>query len=288
MIKKIKKNYKKMDYIILISKNKTDDNSDKKPLTPSGIVSFIFAFIVVQLYFISPIYFIFKYNRRYIEKKHIPFLQIFLNLLNCSTYVVIAIKGDGDFQNLITNSIGVVICLIVVLQLWLSMSKKKNNQYIFNFVFIFNIIFQIYYFFFKYCPKSGKYITIIINIFMYLSLNIGTYYAFRENKPDRIPILSAILGLLSSIGWTLYSVCLKNNDENDKIDKITFFSNFFSMLVLISTIVCYIYLIKFESPIKNNTINVENENEKDIKNDQEKSTKLENRFEDEENQNNDD
>ena len=270
---------------ITFNLGKDDSNKDKK-LKTSSTIAFIFAFIVVELYFISPIYFIFKYNRRYIEKKHIPFIQIFLNLLNCSTYVVIAIKGDGDFQNLITNLIGVFLCLVVVIQLWISMSKKKNNQYIFNFVFIFNIIFQIYYFIFKFCEEATKFITIIINILMYSSLNIGTYYAFKENKVDRIPILSAVLGLLSSIGWTIYSYSL-----GEGVDDITFFSNFFSILVLVLTITFYIYLVIFQSPIKKETINLENENEKDIKNDmekdEEKAIKLENRFDDEENQNDD-
>ena len=238
-----------------------DDDDDDRPLTTSSLIAFIFAFIVVELYFISPIYFIFKYNKKYIEKKHIPFLQIFLNLLNCSTYVVIAVKGTGDFQNLVTNGIGVTLCLIVVLQLWLSLSKKKNTNpnYIFNFFFIFNIIFQIYYFIFKYAEDATKYITIVINICMYLSLNIGTYYAFKENKPDRIPILSAVLGLLSSIGWTTYAACL-----DGKPDNITLFSNIFSAVVLISTIASYMYLVKVHKP--ENIIKETDTNEKDINN----------------------
>ena len=273
---------------IIFNQNGTDnaEDNDDKSLKASSLVAFIFAFIVVELYFISHLYFIFKYNRRYIEKKHIPFLQIFLNLLNCSTYVIIAIKGKGDFQNLITNSIGVALCLIVVIQLWISMSKKKKNQYFFKFFFIFNIIFQIYYFIFRSCgEKTTGHITIIINISMYLSLNIGTYYAFKENKPDRIPILSAVLGLLSSIGWTVYSACLEDDDL------ITLISNMLSIIVLVFTIVCYIFLIKFQSPIKKEIINIEKENEKDIKNDlnndEDQATKLENRVGDEENQNND-
>ena len=275
---------------IIFNENESDkekDNDDKS-LKASSIVAFIFAFIVVELYFISPIYFIFKYNRRYIEKKHIPFLQIFLNLLNCTTYVVIAIKGNGDFQNLITNSIGVALCLIVVIQLWVSLSKKKNNQYIFNLVFVFNIIFQIYYFIFRFKEEAADYITIIINITMYLSLNIGVYYGFKENKADRIPILSAVLGLLSSIGWTVYSACLGEGVD----DNITFYSNMLSIIVLVFIIISYIYLLKFKSPIKIETISIKKENEKDIKNDikndEGQATKLVYRGEDEENQNNDD
>lgn len=272
-----------MENIIFKLTNKTDgDNTkDEKDLNPKSLISFIFAFIIVELYFISPTYFIFKYNKKYIEKKHIPFLQIFLNLLNCSTYVVIALTGNGDFQNLITNLIGVIICLLVILHLWLSLPNKKNSNYLFNFFFVFNIIFQIYYFIFKYKKSITDYITIIINISMYLSLNIGTYYAFKENKADRIPILSAVLGLLSSIGWTLYAAFL---GEDQGKDFITLFSNIFSFLVLIFTIFCYIYLAIFKSHIKNN-INIldsdtkNNEVEGQLKD--EKNNELENQNEDE-------
>lgn len=239
---------------------------DNNPhLNTKSLISFIFAFIIVELYFISPTYFIFKYNKKYIEKKHIPFVQIFLNLLNCSTYVVIAITANGDSQNLITNLIGVGICLLVVLHLYLSLPKTKNSNYLFNFFFIFNIIFQIYYLIFKYYKDITDYITIIINICMYSSLNIGTYYAFKENKVDRIPILSAVLGLLSSIGWTLYATFL---GKEQKID-ITFFSNLLSFLVLILTIACYIYLSfkKDNNILDTKTKNNEDTNQlKDTKN----------------------
>ena len=100
-----------MDEYFFNEQNETKGDDNTKPLTTSSLIAFIFSFILVQLYFISPIYFIYKYNQKYIERKHIPFVQIFFNLLNCSTYVVIAIIGTGDFQNLVTNLIGFILCL---------------------------------------------------------------------------------------------------------------------------------------------------------------------------------
>ena len=238
-------------------KNSNDDGeeSKEKSLNTSSLIAFIFAFIIVELYFISPMYFIFKYNRRFIQKKHIPFLQILLNLLNCSTYVVIALIGTGDFQNLITNIIGIILCLIVIIQLYISLYNRKSSKNILlHFYLIFNTIFQIYYFLYKFLPNSFRYITIIINISMYLSLNIGTYYAFKENRPDRIPILSAVLGLLSSIGWSVYSLCLEED-----LDTITLNSNIASFLVIIFTIICYIYLVKCKESVKKEN-NMKNDN----------------------------
>ena len=169
--------------------------------------------------------------------------------------MVIALTGPGDFQNLITNIIGTILCLIVIIQLYISLSNHKSSKNILlYFYLIFNTIFQIYYFLYKYLPDSYEFLTIIINISMYLSLNIGTYYAFKENKPDRIPILSAVLGLLSSIGWTVYSACLEK-----EFDTITLYSNISSFLVIIFTIICYIYLVKCQKPVKKE-INMKNDN----------------------------
>ena len=263
--------------------DQNNHDSSEKVLSSESLVAFIFAFITVQLYFISPIYFIFKYNKRYIQKKHIPFLQILFNLLDCTAYVVIYITGKGgDFQNVITNSIGLVLCLIVILQLYFALSKTKDSKNnLFHFIFIFNIIFQIYYFFFKYISDSSKYLTIIINICMYLSLNTGTYYAFKEGKPDRIPILSAVLGLITSICWTAYS---KFIDKEEKSDTITFYSNIISFSVIIFTIVCYIYLI-CKKPKKNEVIQV---NENDINNNKDIDNNESNQLKEKTDDNNDD
>ena len=89
---------------------------------------------------------------------------------------------------------------------------------------------------------------------MYLSLNIGVYYAFKEKKADRIPLLSAILGLLSSIGWTTYStIAIEADEKNDEKKKekdksdsdfITQLSNAISIIVLVIPIISYIYIAK--------------------------------------------
>jgi hypothetical protein len=254
---------------------------EEKDLSPGGLVAFIFSFIVVELYFVSPIYFIIKYNNKYIKKKHLPIIQIFANLLNCATYVIIAIKGTGDFQNFLTNIIGVILCIIVVLELWLSLYKRKSSNYLLPFFLISNIIFQIYYYIFK-INKDGEknknelifqILPIIINICMYLSLNIGVYFGFKEKRADRIPLLSAILGLLSSIGWTIYSSfdnneIVDNNNNNEdgknKSDIITRISNGISIIILIVPIVSYIYLSKKYQMNQNmdNTVTEDSEKKK--------------------------
>ena len=251
---------------------------EEKNLSPGGLVAFIFSFILVELYFVSPIYFIIKYNNKYIKKKHLPIIQIFANLLNCATYVIIAIKGTGDFQNFLTNIIGVILCIIVVLELWLSLYKRKSSNYLLPFFLISNIIFQIYYYIFKINKGEEKnknelifqILPIIINICMYLSLNIGVYFGFKEKRADRIPLLSAILGLLSSIGWTIYSSFERNEevdnneDGENKSDIITRISNGISIIILIVPIVSYIYLSKKYQMNQNmdNTVTEDSEKKK--------------------------
>lgn len=243
------------------------------------MIAFIFSFIVVELYFVSPIYFIIKYNNKYIKKKHLPIIQIFINLLNCSTYVIIALKGTGDFQNFLTNIIGVILCLIVILELWLSLSKNKSSNYLLPTFLISNCIFQLYYYIFKIHSKGKnkekekeendlifQILPIIINISMYSSLNIGVYYAFKEKKADRIPLLSAILGLLSSIGWTTYSLFDEDKEEENKKNKadiITLISNALSIIVLVIPIASYLYLsTKYKLNQSVNTVIEENSEKK--------------------------
>ena len=249
-----------------------DTNDKEKMLKPISLTAFIFAFILVQLYFISPAYFIFKYKRKYLELKHIPFIQMFLNQINCLTYVVIAVFDQGDFQNLLTNIIGSILCFIVIIYLGISLPKNNESKnYIFIYFFILNIIFQIYYIIYQKIEGIYGSLTIVINVLMYLSMNIGTYYAFKENKPDRIPILSASLGLFSSIGWTVYSATLE-----EKKDLITLISNILSFIVLIIPIACYFFLLFCH---KSQTEIINQNNDKDINkeenNNDEESTKLE-------------
>ena len=120
---------------------------------------------------------------------------------------------------------------------------------------------------------------------MYSSLNIGVYYAFKEKRADRIPLLSAILGLLSSIGWSLYSVAVQYDEDKQDIEEetesniITMLSNTISIIVLIIPIVSYIYLAK---KYPNNTIS----NNLTEENPEKNKIKLENKDEEEDGEDN--
>ena len=228
----------------ILAEEKEIGGIKSKNLNNYSLTSFIFAFIVVEIYFISPVYFIYKYKKSYMKFKHIPFFQIFFNFFNCSNWVAIALQGEGDFQNFITNIIGVCINLIVIQRFYSSISHKKSHYYKLPIFIIINLVFQFEYILYKFNNEYfSKIVTVVVNVCMYSSINIGVYYGFKEKRADRIPLLSAILGFLSTIGWIFYSIFL--NDNYDVTEDITtFLSNVLSILSLITPIICYIYLTK--------------------------------------------
>lgn len=212
---------------------------------------FILSFIVVESYFISPAYFIYKFEHNYIKINEVPFLQIFFNTLNCAIYVSAAISESGDFQNLLTNSVGLVICLFILLRLWLVLFKNNKTPGFFIYLLIIiNIIFQISYLIYRLDDDEGKltqYFATVINICMYLVLNQNDISAYKEKRADKIPILSCILGLISSIGWFLYAYANQEKQEEEKeetqqSDVITFYANLFSFIILIFPITEYFIL----------------------------------------------
>lgn len=250
---------------------------EDKKIDVSTLICFIFAFISVALYFFSPFYFIYKYEHKYLDLKSIPFLQIFFNALNCTVYVVAALSNTGDFQNLLTNITCLLICIFILLKLFIVINKgNESSTYFIYLLIIFNIIFQIGYYIYRSDDDEGyltQYSAIIINILMYLSLNQNDISAFKEKRPDKIPILSCCLGLLSSLGWLFYAML--SSDENsyeEQSEDITFYANLFSFFTLITPIVEYLFLfIKYKDEINrysiNNANSVNSPNNKDMNKD---------------------
>ena len=218
-------------------------------LTEPSLAAFLFGFIFVELYFASPLYFIFKFNKKYIEFRHLPIIQMFINCLNCFCYVLLALYGIGDFQNLLTNTIGTLICLYCIFKLWQSLLPIKKAIYVLYLFTLFNVIFQIYYAIIRYNNDANTTISIINNIAMYLSLNIGTYYGFKENRHDVIPILSTVLGLIASTGWVVYSKLYSKPDDDG--NDVTTYSNIVSFTCLIIPLLSYIFLAKCRKGSKN-------------------------------------
>ena len=220
---------------------------EKQDLEIEAFIFFIFAFVFVTLYFLSPLYFIYKYEHKQIDLKSLPFLQVFFNALNCTIYVAAALSETGDFQNLLTNLISLLVCVFVLLKLWIVIAKgNEASTYFIYLLIIYNIIFQIGYYIYRSDDEEGylsQYSAIVGNILMYLSLNQNDISAFKEKRPDKIPILSCCLGLLTSLGWLFFAMYSKEDIDDDQSYEITFFSNLFSFFMLITPIVEYLFLI---------------------------------------------
>ena len=223
------------------------EGEEDNKITIGVFIALLISFIFQELYYLSPLYFIFKYNTKRIEMKNIPFFQICFNTLTCVCILLEAIKGIGDFQNFITNIIGLFFSLIVIYQLWLSLTKEKASEYLLYLFAIFNIIFQIFYYVLKSHEENGKedlLITILNqlpNVAMYLFCNQNDYFAYKEKKSEKIPILSCVLGLICTITWIIYHI-FKNKGV------FTFYNiiaNALGAFCLVIAIVEYIF-IKFK------------------------------------------
>lgn len=213
-------------------------------LRPLDFISFILAFLGVEFYYISPLYFIKKYEHKLIELQEVPFIQLFCIILNCSAYMIFGIKGRGDFQNLLTNSIGLLLGLLVLFRLWYIIQKNKGSEYYFYLFLILNIIFQIFYFIYRSenAEQLSEFVAKIMNVTMYLVINQNDFFAWNQKRADKIPILSACLGLVASFFWFLFAYFTSPNQRESNSSQVTKFSNGVSIFVLIIPIGEYLYL----------------------------------------------
>lgn len=212
---------------------------DEEIVRGDAAIFFIFAFIFYLFYMLTPFYFVKKYDNKLIEIKEVPFVQIFFNILNCCFYIIIAIKGTGTLQNLLTNIIGLCASFSVLIYLWLILKKDKGIDLFYLFLII-NAIFQISYFVYRVenLTNFTSDMAIIINILMYLSINQNDIYAIKEKRADLIPVLSSTFGLLTSFCWYFFGYLAE--------DRTTWISNIISIVCnAIPTIEYFILLFLF-------------------------------------------
>lgn len=234
-----------------------DNNSGN--LNVKSAITLAISFILVEGYFFSPIYFIYKFKNKIISLYELPFAQVFINLLNCLIYTIISLQTiidknqSIDIQKIVTNGIGTIICLIVLLSLYITYTKFSNkNLFLYMFTTV-NIIFEIIFYALAFYEKSGTknedekekqnnplmIVTMVTNSLMYASINIHLYFAIKQKRYDKIPILSSVLGLLASIGWFCYALIRwKEGDD----DAQTMIGNAVGIIVLVPPIVTYIFL----------------------------------------------
>lgn len=217
----------------------------KGTLDLKSAITLAISFVLVEGYFISPIYFIYKFKNKIISLYELPFAQVFINLLNCLIYTIISLQTiidknqSIDIQKLITNGIGTIICLIVLLSLYITYTKFSNkNLFLYMFTTV-NIIFEIIFYFLAFYEKPLMIVTMVTNSLMYASINIHVYFAIKQKRYDKIPILSSVLGILASIGWFCYALIRwKEGDD----DAQTMIGNAVGIIVLVPPIVTYIFL----------------------------------------------
>lgn len=169
----------------------------------------IFAILGVtfnEIYFASPCIFIYRHYKEKLELKYLPTIQVLINLLNCSQWIISGIHGNEeeiDYQKIICNSIGAIISAILIVFLWSFYSRKNHKEYLIYLFMIFNVAFQIFYicFYFtrdKQLPELTITLSIIFNIAMYSSPLIQVYFAWKTKTKELIPIFNVCFGFLAS------------------------------------------------------------------------------------------
>ena len=235
-------------------------SEQERSLSLPQSITLALAFISVELYFISPLYFIYKFNKNKITVGQVTVFQIFMNFINCLMYNISASIGYGNEQNLFVNALGILLCVFVLLDLYFSFKNKKKNTYLIYFFTCFNVFFEVLYFLIRqfheeptalektlFSPNSNsislgitEYICVFTNFCMYFSLNQNDVTAFREKKAEKIPILSVGLGLISSFFWLIYGFLVEEKTLMTEI------SNGASFAVLLVPFVEYVILrVKF-------------------------------------------
>lgn len=261
-------------------------------LKPKDFIFFLLAFLAVEFYYISPLYFIKKYEHKLIELYEVPFIQLLCIILNCSAYMIFGIKGRGDFQNLLTNSIGLLLGLLVLFRLWYVIQKDKGSEYYFYLFLILNIIAQIFYFIYRSenAEELSEFVAKIMNVTMYLVINQNDFFAWNQKKAEKIPILSACLGLVASFFWFLFAYFTSPNKRESNSSQVTQFSNGVSIFVLLVPIAEYVYLKLMyrngKEEISGRLIDGEDNEKDERKNDGEINENIHNEIEEKNNGNN--
>lgn len=228
-----------------------------------GLILFLFAFFNVQIYFLSPLIFIYKYEKKQIELKEFPFIQVFFNFLNCFAHVLYAAKGYGALETLINNFVGLLISLGVYIRMWIALYKRGLKSIWFYLFVVTNIIFQCCFkAFTTKQPDTLSLLSLTLNILMYLSTNQNIILAIRSGDASKLPFISAIFGLIASIFWILwysYGVAGKTVDSKAFSRKeVNNFANAISIFCLIIPITLYLLLRKNKKSEKDeNNLNIQ-------------------------------
>ena len=207
---------------------------------------------LIEIYYASPGIMLYKYNKEKIPEKMIPTLQILTNLFNTITWIISGLKTKapgqsftvGEKQKIICNSIGTAIGLVLTFFLWLVYSKNKKSEHLIYLFMIYNVFIQIFYIIFRIdLQMLSKCMSIILNIIMYSTPLIYSYYAYRCNNRKIIPIVNVAFGTSAAAVWVGYALFgyfgQKDSSFNNWEDWDSLIANSLSLLVLIPNIVFY-------------------------------------------------
>lgn len=214
---------------------------------------FYLSTICVNLFFLSPTISFVKFYKmkeeRKEEWKYLPGIQIFTILINCMFWTVSGISSEENNMWLV-NVIGLIIALIFVFFYWKSAFSGKFKEYFIYLFNVCNILFQLgwgsFYLMNKLKGKTndstlqfGHYCAMVFNILMYASVFQNVYFTYKTKDYTKLPIIEALIGLVSNICWIAYSFIQK--DKGNSYLQILI-PNSVSLVILIVFIIYYCVL----------------------------------------------
>ena len=215
---------------------------------------FYLSCLCVNLYFLSPLLSFIKFYRmkeeRNDEWKFLPGIQIFAVLINCMFWVVSGESSDDDNMSIV-NVIGLIIALFFVFIYWTSAFNGKFKEYFIYLFNVCNILFQLgwgsYYLMKKFYKgkeneaslQFGHYCAMVFNILMYAAVFQNLYFIRKTKDYTKLPIIEALIGMVSTVCWIAYSYIQKNANE---IALQILIPNSVSLVILIAFVICYCVL----------------------------------------------
>ena len=226
----------------------------------------ILSFIFSLLYYLTPILFLFNLYRKLINKKYVSYFSLgslYLNGLLYFTFCLSTRKNPN--YSIITlelcNLIGALLCFIFsLIYINLVYKDKKKFELIILFIFSSLILILLEYVLINFCVNNNHsnlkniffYSINVFNILMYLPSGFNIIKIIKDKIPEKIILISSIIGLLNCISWIIFAIDNIVIDNGNSVHIII--SNSFSALICINQIILFFYFLRqFDN--KNDEIN---------------------------------
>jgi hypothetical protein len=141
----------------------------------------------------------------------IPFLLIIFSYLNNISWIAYGLRKD-QYKPVVCNTVGAILSLVFIIVFCAYYNNLKVKKSLFHILIILNFSFEFFwlcYFIIKNVITLG-YISMILNIFMYIGTLEKIDRVISSHNYHLIPILSATLMFINAVCWVVYGFAYKD------------------------------------------------------------------------------